>query len=186
MCGISYRQLRVKFQILLGWKCIVIASFWLIDEVFSFQSQGSSQNREVLVIFEGQQFNRSQSRKSKTTPCKWGRSRRWVLAHLIAVLVEGSTHCNNLGSTWRSQLQSVSRVTPISSYLIEFWGTPVRPGQQLSFEKQHQGRLQFRRKTIQAGFLELRVIRVRTRSSGRRINELQMPDTSLRNNFTLL
>ena len=57
----------------------------------------------------------------------------------------------------------------------------MRPGQQLSFEKQHQGRLQFRRKTVQAGFLELRVIRVRTRSSGRRINELQMVDAS----FTL-
>ncbi len=56
----------------------------------------------------------------------------------------------------------------------------MRPVQPLSLDRSSR-RLQFRRKTIQAGFLELRVIRVRTRSSGLRINELQMPDAS----FTL-
>ena len=52
LCGISYHQLRVKFQILSGWKCIAIASIWWTDEVSVFKVRASVNPRNVGHFFE--------------------------------------------------------------------------------------------------------------------------------------
>jgi hypothetical protein len=98
LCGISYHQLRLKFQILSGWKCIAIASIWWTDEVSVFKVRASVNPRNVGHFFQGQQFKGSQSGESKTTHCKGGRSQRWVLVYLVGISLECSTQCSNLVS----------------------------------------------------------------------------------------